>query len=358
MRTTVSGYRLHRLVHRRQGRDLWLGQTPDRSRPVAIKQRAAPDARSGGRSLAEEADALGALGHPNVVTLIEFVDDPPDQVLVLSWVPGGSLRDLLDERGTLLPGELVALLLGVAGAVEHLQARGMVHGDLRPDHIVLNTDGNPVLVGFGAVTAAPAVTADRGAMVDLPASPQVGDRPGRIGGDIDDPAYLHPALAAGCRPDGRSAVFSLAVMAYECLTGRVPHRGTPAEVLALAAAGVHRPLSSWPSVPPGMAQAVEAGLVVDGPDVAFDDAPVHAGDFVARLRAAVDPATVVRPRPPVDPAGAATGPATDETLPFGPRPSEAAASPQNDVWRVAAAAVIVIVAVAGLWFLAGAVLGI
>lgn len=356
MRTTVSGYRLHRLVHRRRDGELWLGQTPDRSRPVAIKRRAATGGRNGTRSSAGEAAALAASDHPNVVALIEVLDDPPDRVLVLSWVAGGSLRELLDERGTLLPGELVALLQSVAAAVQHLEAHGLVHGALRPDHIVLTADGEPVLVGFGAVTmlgAGADVAPDRGATVGAPAVTASIDVSGRTGDDADDVAYLHPSLAVSGRPDGRTEVFALAVMAYECLTGRVPHRGTPAEVVALAAAGVHRPLSSWPSVPLGVAEAVEAALTCDERETSLD-----AGSFVDRLQAAVDPATVALPRPPVDRVGTIIGPAADETLPFGSRPSVAVVSERADAWRVAAAAVIAVALVAGLWVLAGAVLSI
>lgn len=347
MRTTVSGYALHHLVHRGPGCEVWLGQDPDRSRLVAIKRRSVPEVRSGGRPSTGEGEVLAALDHPNVVALVEVLDDPPDQVLALTWVPGGSLRDLLDERGTLLPGELVALLLGVAAAIEHLDAHEMVHGDLRPDHVVLNEDGSPVLVGFGSVArvaAPPAV---------LPGAASMLDAPGRAGDGLHDPTYRHPAVAASGRPDARSEVFSLAVMAYECLTGRVPHRGTPAEVLALAAAGVHRPLSSWPSVPSGVADAVEAALMADGPRPIPD-----AGEFVARLRDAVEPAAVVLPLPRPRHRPPATGLASDETLPFGPRPSVVGASTPPDTWRVAAAVVIATVVVAGLWFLAGAALAI
>ena len=352
MRTTISGYRLHRLIDRRGGGELWLGLTPDRSRPVAIKRRAVDDERNSRRSSIGEAAALAAADHPNVVALIEVLDDPPDEVLVQPWVPGGSLRQLLDERGTLLPGEVVALLQGLADAVEHLAARGMVHGALRPDHIVLTADGAPVLVGFGAVTALVPV-ADVALGQRASAGPASLDVSGPPGGDAGDVAYLHPSVALGGRPTGRTEVFAVAVMAYECLTGRVPHRGTAAEVVALAAAGVHRPLSSWPSVPSGVAEAVEAALTCDGLDLAMD-----AGSFLARLRTAVDPATVVRPRPRADRAWTIAGPAADETLPFGSRPSVAVGSERADAWRVAVAAVIAVAVVAGLWFLAGAVLSI
>lgn len=346
MRTTVSGYRLLQLLHRRHGRDVWLGQASEGSRPIVIKRAASVDGRYANRPLAWEADVLAALDHPNVIELIATLDDPPDQVLVLSWVPGCSLRDLLDDRGTLAPGELVALLHGVAAAVDHLDDHGFVHGDLRPDHVLLTEDGNPVLVGFGS-----AVTIS-GTPAREPATVTSIDGAVRFGA-VDDPTYLHPMIAANGRPDGRSEVFSLGVIAYECLTGRVPHRGTPAEVVALAAATVHRPLSSWPSVPPGVAEAVEAALTPDSPD-----APVDAVAFVALLRAAIDPSTVVLPRPSIDLHRALAVPATGETLPFGPRPAVALAPVTSEAWRVAVAAAIAASVVAALWFLAGAAMGI
>lgn len=337
MRTTVTGHRMDHLLHRGRDHDVWRARSSDRGGPVVVKRCSNAAHRGDTRSLVREAEVLTALTHPNVIELIGVVEDPPGVMLVLPWLGGGSLRDLLDERGSLPPGELVALLEGVADALGHLADRHLVHGDLRPDHILLATDGRPVLIGLGSATS----TAD-----DVAGTQTI--RTAR------DPSYLHPAVADGDRADACSDVFSLAVVAYQCLTGRMPHRGTPAEVLALAAAGVHRPLTSWPSVPRGVAEVIEQALAIDSPDV-----PADAAIFVERLRATIDPSTVKRPQPCVDLTGNHLDRLDDETLPYGPTPPRAVAEPTPPAtWRVVVAAAIAMLVAVALWFLAGAALAV
>ncbi|MEO6989671.1 MAG: serine/threonine-protein kinase [Aquihabitans sp.] len=337
MRTTAMGHRLDLLLHRGNDHDVWLARPPDLGRPVVIKRRSNATDRGDTRSLVREAEVLATLAHPNLVELIGVVDDPPGVMLVMPWIEGGSLRDLLEERGSLSPGELIAVLEGVAGALSHMADRHLVHGDLRPDHVLLTAHGHPVLIGLGAAMS-----------MDHPVSEA------QVVGVSQDPDYLHPAVAAGGRPDARFDVYSLAVVAYQCLTGRMPHRGTPAEVLALAAAGVHRPLTSWPSVPTEVADEIEQALTPDGPDV-----PTDAATFVERLRAVVDPNTVSHPRPRADLIGNQLGRSGDETLPFGPTPPRTVAEPRPPgAWRLLAAALIATLTVAVLWFLAGVALAV
>ncbi len=125
-----------------------------------------------------------------------------------------------------------------------------------------------------------------------PGRPRVGlgHRPGP-GGRSGTPAYLDPAVAPRGPSARSSEVFALAVVAYEVLTGRLPHRGDPAHVLAAAAAGSHRSLRSWPGCPAAVADVVERGLDPD-PEARRPARP----SSVAALRAAVAAHEVVLPR--------------------------------------------------------------
>ncbi len=296
MPTELEHHRLDRLLGRGSWAEVWLAWHPDRPMPVAIK-RAVPGS---GRmpELRGEAAVLARVHHPGVVDLLDVVDDPPGVALVLAHLGGGSLRDVLDERGTLAPGEVVAVLEPVAAACAALARRGLVHGDLKPEHICFTEAGEPVLVDLGSASS-------------------IGEAPrtARSG----TPAYLDPAVAAGAAPARTSEVFALAVVAYEALTGRLPHRGEPAHVLAAAAAGSHRSLRSWPAVPSAVADAVERGL---DPDPAAR--PPEPALLVAALRAAVADHEVVRPGPARQSSMAvrrvaATDPSST-TLRFGPIP--------------------------------------
>lgn len=284
MPNDLPGHRLDRLLGRGGSGEVWLAWTAGSPpSPVAIKRvrsGAPPDAAV---RLRAEAAVLASVDHPNLLRVLDVVADPPGVALVLPYAAGGSLRLLLDQVGSLDPGEVVALLAPVADALAALHRHGLAHGDLTPDNVLLTGAGEPVVADVG-------VTRLLGAAA-----------PGTVGGT---PAYLDPARVAG-RADGAAAdLFALAVIAYEALTGRLPHRGPPAEVVALAAAGAHRPLTSWPSIPPGVAEAVERAL---RPDPAAR--PAGPVELVAALAAAVPPSTVRRPPPrpvhgpePLDPA--------------------------------------------------------
>lgn len=272
--TDVPGFRLDRLLGRGGTGEVWLAwSADDEPRPVAVK-RLRPNAPAAADVLRAEAAVLAAVDHPHLVRVLDVVPDPPGVALVLPYLGGGSLRGLLDEVGTLSPGELVAVLAPVADALAALHGRGLAHGDLTPGNILLTSEGEPVVADVG-------VTRLLGAAGPGPAA--------------GTPAYLDPARATGIADGPAADVFALGVIAYEALTGRLPHRGPPAEAVALAAAGAHRPLASWPSIPLAVAEAVERALRPDP-----RDRPGGPGELAAELAAAVPAGTVRLPAPRAD----------------------------------------------------------
>lgn len=293
-------HRRDRLVGRGTGSEVWLAAAP-RYRaaevPVVLKQ-VAPGA--GAQAVRRAVERIGAFTHPGLLPVLAVWDDDdhggaeraPGLVAVLPYVRGGTLRTLLADRGTLSEGALVAVLAEVAVVVDALHAAGLVHGDLKPENILLDEAGAPVV-------ADPAGT------------------PGAHG----SPSYAAPELVDPAAAGPRSDVYALGVIGYEALTARRPHRGAPAEILAAAARAAHRPLGSWPAVTPAVADALEAALA---PDPA--ERPGGAGELVARLRDAVDPAEV-RLAAPVHHADAPVPWPTDHTIEFGPRPPSPPSQP-------------------------------
>lgn len=329
----LGRYRLDRPIGRGAGGEVWLawdeGPVP---RPVAVKRIRTPADGQSAASLRTEAELLATLDHPHLLRVLEVVVDPPGLALVLPLLVGGSVRELLDERGTLSPGEAVALLGPVADAVGSLHARGLVHGDLKPENILLTSDGEPMVADVGLA--------------------RIAGRPHPGLGVVGTPAYLDPALLEGGSAGPRSDVYALGVMAYEALTGRWPHRGEPAELVALAAAGVHRPLATWPTVPAPLAEVIELALAPD-PSVR----PADPMALVAALRAAIPAAEVALPapfRPPL--VSGEVGPPAHETMRFGsssspPSPSPSALGwssrwPEGCSWPRALAALAVVAATA------------
>jgi len=290
---------------------VWLGRIVGSEAPVAIKRATDPADPATAARLAAEAGGAGRVDHPNLLRPLRLVDDPPGVAIVYPFVAGGSLRTLLDQRGALSAGEVVALLEPVVAA---LAARGRPHGDLKPDNVLLHLDGTPVVAD-----AAPTAGAT--------------------------PAYLAPELDPGTDPTVGGDVYALGVLAYEALSGRRPHRGEFAEVRALAAAGAHRRLTTWPGIDRPVAEAVEAALSIDP-----SRRPATPGRFVAALAAPVDPASVRRARPVRAEAPTFARPG-DATVDFGPGPPPPAthAPPRRRAPVVAAAVGALVVVGAAVW---------
>jgi hypothetical protein len=244
---------------------------------------------------------LAVLDHENLVRLHALLETDDTMVLVLDLADGGSMADLLAARRRLTPGEVITALAPVAAAVAYLHDAGIVHGDISPSNILFNASGVPMLCDVGVA---------------------------RITGDDTDaaapPAYVDPAVAAGCVPGPQSDVFMLGGVALHALTGSPPWPDGDAELaIARAALGV---LDDVPArlaaadVPDAMSAVVCRALTVD---------PRRRGtaaDFTLDLRHTGEPVAV-------ELAAGRTGPAADAFVRPGPR--HAARRPADDPARPA-----------------------
>lgn len=333
MNLTSHGYQVERLIHRGEASDLWLARpavSPET--PVAAKVLNSSATAEDAAVLRSEANHLARIAHPSVLPVLEVLAEGNDLALILPWMPGGSLRDLLDQRGTVDAGELVALLIPVAIALEELARNGLAHGDLKPANVLLDRHGQPVLADMGSVRN---LTGDSQALRSTP-------------------AYFDPAADDLATSPLRSDVFSLGAIAYEALTGRQPHRGQANEVPALAAAGAHRPLAEWPAIDTKVALVVEAAL---SPQPSAR--PATAAEMVRQLLAVVDRQTVVLPGPApvIDPASSRP---IDQTLSREPRLLVAidsrSAGPglsRSTLVALAVAVLFVLISTLGPWDLTG-----
>ena len=361
---TVGPYRLEALVGRGTAGSVWRARRPGPVAPVvAVKRARAGAGADAADRLRREAALLADLDHPHIVRVLEVLDDGDGLAIVMSFARGGSLHDLLAERGRLDPGATVAILARVADALASAHRRGVFHGDVKPANILFTTDGEPLLGDFGV---AQTLTPGRAGL----------DGIGGLGGDEGAPramvegtvGYVDPALVETGRPDPRNDVYGVAVVAYLCLTGRLPHGGGEVrDVLAAADAGAHPALHDEPDVPTPLADLVEAALARDPAD-----RPETAAALAAGLRAAVAPGAVALPGTaavvPVPPdeegdedgaaalpeagGGAGDADAPRGTRAFGPRPPRPEVAEARERPLVAGLVVVVLLsgAVAGaLW---------
>ncbi len=197
-----------------------------------------------------EALIAARLEHPHIVPCHEFVNRDGLALIVMRYVPGISLADALAQGRRFTPSAVVALLAPIADALAHAHASGVIHRDVKPANILLHPDDDwPMLTDFGIAT--------------LRTSEQSRAESGKPFGT---PEFMSPEQAAGeWDADHRSDLYSLGLVAYLLLAGKLPFRGTTP--LALAAQRVvHEPpplITMAPEIPPRLARVVDRCLARD-----------------------------------------------------------------------------------------------
>lgn len=268
--------------------------------PVALKRlRASASSPEDLARMRREAMVLTELDHPHIVGVVDvFEDEDEGLALAMQLAPGGSLDALLAERGRLAPGEVAAVAAPLADALASAHRRGIAHGDVKPANILFTRDGEPLLTDFGVARTLGQHTSDT------------------VTGTA---AYLAPELLEGAVPDVRADVYSLAVVCYEMLAGKLPFEGaTPMAVMHAAGTGTHERLTDLPGIPGELAETVERAMMRDpGQRIA------SANEFAAALRGAVPPPEFRLPGTPSQ-AMAGSDDAALATDAFGPRPSRPA----------------------------------
>lgn len=212
---TLGAYRVMERIGRGGMATVYRAYHPALDRYVAIK--VLPEFFAEDLSYRErfqqEARSVARLKHPNILEVFDFGYEEGIAYLVLELVEGGTLADRVGSPMDLR--EVIHLLEPVAGALDHAHAHGILHRDIKPSNILLHKDGTPVLADFGLAKMA-------GSMRRLTSSGTV----------MGTPEYMSPEQAADDPVGPQSDRYSLAVVAYEMVTGRVPFEAdTPAAVL-------------------------------------------------------------------------------------------------------------------------------
>ena len=161
-----------------------------------------------------EARAIAALRHPNILTIYDYGEEHGTAYIVMEYVPGGTLKDHLTSQPMEWP-DAATLVIPVGRALAYAHSEGVVHRDVKPANILLVRPDWPMLADFGLVKL---VGRQRGIT-----------RPGVSTGT---PAYFSPEQAAGDEVDHRSDIYSLAIILYQLLTGRLPFEAkSPVEMM-------------------------------------------------------------------------------------------------------------------------------
>jgi eukaryotic-like serine/threonine-protein kinase len=239
--------------------DLRLG------RLVAVKVLSADvrDPRSRER-FEREARALSSFAHPNAVAIFDAAFDADLAYLVMEYVDGPTLASYLARRGPLPVDDVIAIADQVLAALDAAHTHGIVHRDVKPSNILLDSDGVVRLADFG-------IAKIRDLTSDLTATGQI----------VGTASYLAPELARGEPATPASDLYAVGIIIFEMLTGEVPMRAeTPVATLALRQHAAQTSLRSRrPDAPESLEAAVATALDAD-PAIRYPS----AGDFRAAIR--------------------------------------------------------------------------
>jgi len=186
------------------GREVALKELPGR---LAGDKFAAPRFR-------QEARALAKLNHPNIVQVYDFIEHRNRMWMAIELVEGGDLASYIEERGVLTVPEACRLGAGIAEAVAFAHGRGVIHRDLKPLNVLLADESSPKVADFGLAKLA------EGGVDTLE------------GTVMGSPHYMSPEQAEGGAIGCGTDIYSLGVILYQMLSGRVPFEGEIASVLA------------------------------------------------------------------------------------------------------------------------------
>jgi serine/threonine-protein kinase len=272
---TVDGrYRLVARIGSGGMADVWCAEDEMLGRRVALKflhERFAQDAEFVER-FRREASAAAGLQHPNVVGVFDRGEWEGTHYIAMEYVEGASLKDLI-ARG-LSAGEAVEIVRQVLAGARFAHERGIVHRDLKPQNVLVDRDGRARVTDFGIAKAGVSEITQTGSV-------------------LGTAQYLSPEQAQGLEVTARSDLYSIGVILYEALTGRLPFEGDSAVAVALKQVSERpRPPSELNPAIPRALDAVVLRAMAKDPANRF----ASADEFIAALDAAE-----------ADPSGAALG---------------------------------------------------
>jgi serine/threonine-protein kinase len=226
--------------------DVWRGTDEVLGRTVAVKilLPALLEEHGFAERFRGEARTMATINHPGVVDIYDYGSDQSVAYLVMEYVEGDALSRTLSRVGRLTPARTMALVAQAADALQAAHDKGIVHRDVKPGNLLVRPNGTLVLTDFGIA---------RSAMVGQLTA---------VGSVLGTASYLSPEQAAGSVATPASDLYSLGVVAYQCLAGHRPFEGeNPLEIALKHVREVPRPLPG--DIPPVVRSIVERSMSKD-----------------------------------------------------------------------------------------------
>lgn len=206
--TLVGHYRIIEQIGAGGMGEVYLAEDTELNRKVALKflpPHLCQDADCRAR-FRREAQAAATLNHPNIVTIYEVSDIGGRLFFAMEYIAGETLREII-KAGNISPQRVIDLAVQICDGLNRAHQAGVVHRDIKPGNILIDSDGHPKIVDFGLA-----------AMQGVEKITKSGSTVGTVG-------YMSPEQVRGETIDQRSDVFSLGIMLYEMITGQPPFKG-------------------------------------------------------------------------------------------------------------------------------------
>lgn len=231
-----------------------------------------------------EADAIASLDHVNIMPIYEYGEQDQLAYLVMPYVTGGTLRDIIMKHNKLPLNEVITIIEQIAAALDYAHQHGIIHRDLKPGNILFHADGRLLLTDFGiAKVLGESADASGVEMQTLTTT----------GSIIGTPEYLSPEQAAGGPIDQRADIYSLGVVLFQLLTGQVPFSGTTPVAVAIKHAIESPPsLMRFNADVPATVEEVIMKALAKKPEQRY----ATAGELARALRSAAFEAHIVMPQ--------------------------------------------------------------
>ena len=213
-----------------------------------------------------EAQHAAALNHPNIVSVYDTGSDDGTHYIVMEYVEGKTLRDIIREEGPLLPERVAEIGADVCAGLAFAHSHGIVHRDIKPANIMVTTAGAVKVADFGIARAVSGDTVTQTAMV------------------LGTAQYFSPEQAQSAPVDARSDIYSLGVVLYEMLTRQVPFTGSSPVAIAYKHVKEAPVLPSRlnPDVPPAL-EAIVMKAMAKNPDNRYQSAEEMREDLMRAL---------------------------------------------------------------------------
>src|SRR6516162_9226544 len=237
--------------------EVYLAHDQLLDRPVALKALFPEYAREPSfvERFRREAQAAANLNHPNIVAIYDWGQEAGTYFIVMEYVEGRTLRDIIRTEGPIEPGRAADITAEIASALAFAHRSGVVHRDVKPGNVLITPQGNVKVTDFGIARA--------GASDGLT----------QTGSVMGTATYFSPEQAQGLAVDGRSDVYSLGVVLYEMVTGVAPFTGD--SPVAVAYKHVREdpvpPSQRKTELPPDLQQIILTALAKD-PDARYQSA--------------------------------------------------------------------------------------